>query len=127
MAAAAIWQLLSRACACLPCQSAINVLLEAAVCTTLILVDNRPKQTQSRQHAEQVRTGCMSCHTMLVCLIPSQEAESAQRQYVQLRREHEALQNSINSQVRCHACCRSSDDKVFADTLVQVADAARAS
>lgn len=28
-----------------------------------------------------------------------QEAESAQRQYVQLRREHEALQNSINRQV----------------------------
>lgn len=28
-----------------------------------------------------------------------QDAEAAQRQYVQLRREHEALQNSINNQV----------------------------
>lgn len=42
---------------------------------------------------------CSAC----LCNVPHacalQEAESAQRQYVQLRREHEALQNSINSQV----------------------------
>jgi len=36
---------------------------------------------------------------VLPMLAPLQEAESAQRQYVQLRREHEALQNRINSQV----------------------------
>jgi hypothetical protein len=28
-----------------------------------------------------------------------QEAEAAQKQFVQLRREHEALQNSVRSQV----------------------------
>lgn len=40
---------------------------------------------------------CVVCwHGVSLAL---QEAESAQRQYVQLRREHEALQNSIGSQV----------------------------
>lgn len=41
-----------------------------------------------------------SCGPCLCCLLLPQEAESAQRQYVQLRREHEALQNSIGGQVR---------------------------
>lgn len=36
-------------------------------------------------------------HVYLLSVV--QEAEAAQKQFVQLRREHEALQNSVRSQV----------------------------
>jgi hypothetical protein len=36
---------------------------------------------------------------LFVLLAVLQDAEAAQKQFVQLRREHEALQNSIRSQV----------------------------
>jgi hypothetical protein len=38
-------------------------------------------------------------HVLLLLPAVLQDAEAAQKQFVQLRREHEALQNSVRSQV----------------------------